>query len=452
MHPLAHRTLMSAMVPLRCRFARRMQGRENWPLERIRAYQERKLRKVIAYCWKHVPLYQDKWKGVIDGPEDIQSIADLQKLPLLTKQEVREQRDAMRSRAPWARGNEARTGGSTGEPIIFRLSRFDEELSWAQMYVGWFRAGYRIGDPILAIGGESIGVGLGDRRSWKDWVLNKRASSSSNLTRERVETLVQSPHFHQAKLMFGYPNGIRELCEHLADLNVRPRSLVGVICTAEVMLPEVRQRIVEVLGTPRVLDQYGLNDGGLHACEGPEMDGLHLSFHRGVLEILDTENRQINELGQPGRAVATTLTNFATPFIRYETGDHVHWQSFEPSASGITWPRLGPIDGRTGDLIYMSNGRTIAMPGLTLVMRWMEGLARYQFIQTGPDAVTARLLKGPGFAMSEDQVIAFLRERIAGEIDWTIEWGAPSMTRNGKLLVLRNDWLRGQGLTRPPGR
>jgi phenylacetate-CoA ligase len=46
--------------------------------------------------------------------------------------------------------------------------------------------------------------------------------------------------------------------------------------------------------------------------------------------------------------------------------------------------------------------------------------------------------------------LAFLRQRIAPDVDWSIVWGEPELTRNGKLLVIRNDWLRNQGLTRPP--
>jgi len=52
--------------------------------------------------------------------------------------------------------------------------------------------------------------------------------------------------------------------------------------------------------------------------------------------------------------------------------------------------------------------------------------------------------------LSEEETLAFLRKRIAPEVDWSIVWGEPELTRNGKLLVIRNDWLRNQGLTRPP--
>jgi len=329
------------------------------------------------------------------------------------------------------------------------MTSYDEQLSWAQMYLGWSWAGYRLGDPFLVVGGESVGVGLSDKRSRRDRVMNRWVSSGSNLTLERARALAQSAHFPSIRLIYGYPNSIRELCEHFATLGVRPPLLQGVICTAEVMRPEVRKRISEVLGVSRVLDQYGLNDGGLHACEGPEQDGLHLSFHRAILEILDDKNRQITALKQSGKAIATTLTNLAMPFVRYETGDVVHWYSRDVSPSGVSMPRVGPVEGRTGDVIYLPSGRSIPMPGLTLVMRWIDGLKSYQFIQTDSDSVTARLDRGAGFGLSDADVIAFLRQRISDEIRWNVVWAGPELTVNGKLLIIRNDWLRKQGLTRP---
>ena len=43
-----------------------------------------------------------------------------------------------------------------------------------------------------------------------------------------------------------------------------------------------------------------------------------------------------------------------------------------------------------------------------------------------------------------------LRKRIAQEIRWNVAWGPPELTMNGKALIIRNDWLRKQGLVRPP--
>lgn len=440
MNTFLHQLLIAASVPKRVAFYGLMKQRLHWSPERIAEYQAVKLCELMAYCWQYVPFYREHWKGHIDDPRDIQSLADLQKLPLLTKDHVRDHLEALTTTHPGVKSTAARTGGSTGRPIIFRMTSVDEQLAWAHMYIGWSWAGYRIGDPFLVVGGESVGQALGDKRSFKDKVMNRWVSSGSNLTLERTRTLVAQPHFNRIRLIYGYPNSIRELCEFLVQLNVRPKSLKGVVCTAEVMRPEVRARIEELLGV-KVLDQYGLNDGGLHACEGPEQDGLHLSFHRGILEILNDDGHQIHALKKTGRAIATLFSNRAMPFVRYETGDRVHWHSFSPSVSGVGWPRIGPVDGRAGDVLSFPNGRKVPMPGLTLVMRWIDGLNSYQFIQTGPTEVTVRLDRGPGFSWTEAQVIEYLNAKIGSEVSWTVVWGMPELTQNGKLLIIRNEWL-----------
>jgi phenylacetate-CoA ligase len=447
---LLHSLLMRVAVPQRLRLLDLVRSRESWGTEAVRAYQEEKLRETIRYCWQYVPFYRRHWKGYLDDPRDIRTLEDLQKLPVVSRQLFRENVAEIITTDPAVKYTEARTGGSTASPIIYRTTHHDDEFAWAQLYSGWYWAGWRFGEPFLIVGGESVGVGIGDRRTRNDWIINRWVTSGSNITTARTQHLVDSPVFKRATFIYGYPNSIRELCERLSELGARPPRVRGVVCTAEVMLPEVRARISEVLGGVPVLDQWGLGDGAQHACESSVGDGLHVSFHRGILEVVDDQDRQIWDIKQTGRGLATSLTNLATPFVRYETGDQIHWHSFDVATSGVRWPRIGTIEGRIGDVIHLPSGRSIPMPGLTLVMRWLEGLKHFQLIQTGPNAVTVRLDRDVGYKLSDEETLAFLRQRIAPDVDWNIVWDAPELTRNGKLLVIRNDWLRKQGLTRPP--
>ncbi len=435
--------IMAASVPIRTSYFHCLRNKQYWPLERITRYQERKLRKMVHYCWDYVPFYKTIWEKFIQGPEEIRNIKDLERLPVITKKDITDNYTELVTRNRLVFSQESRTGGSTGQPLKFQMTRLDEEISWAQMYVGWSRAGYSIGDPFLVIGGESIGAGLHDKRIWRDRLLNRWISSGSNITRERVIALSRTGYFNQIRLIYGYPTAIREMCEHFHDLKIRPMQIQGVVCTAEPLRPEVRHRIKEILQIDNVLDQWGLNDGGMHAAEGKEQDGLHVSFYRGILEIIDSENRQIYEKEKTGKGIATSLCNFAMPFIRYDTGDMLHWKSFEPSPSGITWPRIGPVDGRTGDVIHLKN-KSITMPGLTLVMRWMEGLLEYQFIQTGPNDITVNLKRGNNFQLTEAETRSYLKTKIDDQVNWTIQWKEAERTANDKILIVRNDWFRNQ--------
>lgn len=449
MHYFIHRVLMTVAVPLRVKIMHKILSRLSWERTEIKQYQEEKMRNTVKYCWEYVPFYREKWKNYISDPSEIQRIEDLEKLPIISKDEFRDNTHQLISTAPGLKSCEGRTGGSTGSPIIFRTNHEDDETCWGQMYTGWSWAGYRLGDPFLVIGGESVGVGKGDKRNWKDFILNRWITSGSNITRERVEYLCCQPVFKKIKIIYGYPNSIREFGEHLRALGLQFPKLEGIVCTAEVMRTEIRNRIADLYGVRNIVDQWGLADGGLQACEGPEQDGLHLHFHSGLLEIVNNQAKQITKFGDVGRGIATSLTNRATPFVRYETGDMLHWYKAEPSPSGIGWPRIGPVDGRSGDVIYLPSGRSIPMPGLTLVMRWIEGLHDYQFIQTSRDQVVVRLNPGKNFTLRKSEAIKYLQEKISDEVDWKVEFAAPVLTNNGKLLIIRNDWLRDQGLSRP---
>src|SRR3989442_1481154 len=330
---------MRVLTPERARLLRLIKNRESWDPDRIRTYQEERLRGIIRYCWDYVPFYREHWQGHLAAPRDVRAIEDWARLPPVTRQLFREHAREFVTTKASVKSTEARSGGSTASPVIYRTTRHDDEFASAQLYNGWTWAGWRMGEPFLGVGGEPVGVGLGDKRNWREW---------------------------------------------------------------------------------------------------------------GILEMVDAANQPFTTLHQPGYGLATSLTNLATPFVRYETGDRIHWHSFAPSPLGIAWPRIGQVEGRIGDVIHLSTGRSIPMPGLTLVMRWMEGLKHYQFIQTGPDAVTVRLDRGPDFTLTENDAKLFLRRRIAEEVNWTVEWGPPELTQSRKLLVIRNDWLRRQGLARPP--
>jgi phenylacetate-CoA ligase len=81
MNFLLHQFLITAATPRRVGLYRLMKARAAWTPDQIRTYQEKKLRDVIVYCWQHIPFYREHWRGHIDDPREINTIADLHKLP-----------------------------------------------------------------------------------------------------------------------------------------------------------------------------------------------------------------------------------------------------------------------------------------------------------------------------------------------------------------------------------
>src|SRR5580704_13861761 len=94
-------------------------------IEELRA---KKLRALIEYSYSNVSYI----RGVMDQsgitPRDIQGPADLRRLPLMRKADVRKNREAMRSRIA-GKLTSFSTGGSTGEPLLYDLPK-DRIASW----------------------------------------------------------------------------------------------------------------------------------------------------------------------------------------------------------------------------------------------------------------------------------------------------------------------------------
>ena len=92
-----------------------------------------------------------------------------------------------------------------------------------------------------------------------------------------------------------------------------------VLTLSETLYDEQRASI-EAAFACKVFDHYGMAERVVFASECNEHAGHHLNLDYGITELLNSSNQPIEE-GKLGKIVATSLHNFAMPFIRYETSD-----------------------------------------------------------------------------------------------------------------------------------
>ena len=118
--------------PLFERHLRDLMESERWSAAEIEAYQNEKLRSLVRHAYENVPFYRERWQSLGITPEDIRSREDLAKLPILTKEDVRQNLDRLLSR------NASRdelvlkhTSGTTGKALHFYVSRSSIPFQWA---------------------------------------------------------------------------------------------------------------------------------------------------------------------------------------------------------------------------------------------------------------------------------------------------------------------------------
>lgn len=390
--------------PAQLRHSRLLAVSERWPEERVREEQWRALRGVVAWVYRHNRYYRRRMAELGAEPGDVRSPADYRRLPMLTKQDLREHLSELISDGfDPSTLERRRTGGSSGVPVqLF----WDREASRAKAAItarhdAW--AGFRVGEKKAALWGDV-------KRATTLWGKLKEALHTRTIFLDTLEMdearlleFVEAVRRTRTRLLFGHGHSVYHLACFVRDRGIPGLRLDAIISSAEMLPPEER-RVVEAVFGNVVFDRYGCEEVGLIASECAEHDGMHVAAEGLYVEILDGTERE------PGRVVVTDLLNHGTPLLRYEIGDLATTRS-GACACGRGLPRIGKVTGRTSDVLYGPEGKQVS--GISLldtVTIHIPGFRQVQVVQERLDELTFRVVRDG--AVSEAS-LAMLRGAVA---------------------------------------
>jgi phenylacetate-CoA ligase len=158
------------------------------------------------------------------------------------------------------------------------------------------------------------------------------------------------------------------------------------------------------------------------------------------MEVVGEDGRPVESPGQIGEIVLTGFGNYATPFIRYRTGDR--GIIGEPCLKcGRGHKVLTGIEGRLGDFLLGKQGRVLPISALNFHTDEFLQVFAHQFVQEEPGRVTLRIVPRPGFSAQDRTAInRLVAEKLGLDIFLTIEEvGAIQRTPRGKqpLIIQR---------------
>ena len=275
-----------------------------------------------------------------------QNVAQFSDLPIIDKRFIHEHFDELQN--PHFKGAVFRkkTGGSTGEPLIYYTGAQAQSYLWAGIYLAWEAAGYRFGDRIAYLAGPSL-FSSGYRQSIYFRLLKVTLFSAFNLSAETMNEYGRQLQHSDIRLLYGYPSAIHLLARHYLDAGkTLSTTLRGIVCTAETLTPTMRRDIEAAFGVP-CYSQYGCHDAGVSAFECEQRNGFHLITTRCHSEVLPD-----------GRFISTDLSNRAMFMPRYNTGDIVR-KSERQCPCGRGFPLLDEVLGRQNDMVVDTRGTTV---------------------------------------------------------------------------------------------
>ena len=322
------------------------------PREQVLAMQNEKLVKQVQHVWEHVPYYRKKMEEKGVRPEDIKSVADLHKLPFLSKKDLRNAypygmlavplKDCVRIHS---------TSGTTGKRVIAYYTQHDIDL-WEDCCARAIMAAGGTAEDVCQI---SYGYGLFtggagvDGGSHKVGCLTVPASSGN--TERQVMFIMDL----KASILCCTPSYAAYLGESMKEMGYKPEDIplkIGIF-GAEAWSEEMRRDIEATLGI-KAYDIYGLTEisGPGVAFECSAQHGMHINEDHFLVETIDPDTGEVLPEGSQGELVFTSLDKQAFPMLRYRTRD-ICTLTREPCSCGRTHVRMLKLKGRSDDMLII---------------------------------------------------------------------------------------------------
>ncbi len=455
LYPLVNRSLYAGLSK-RMRKYERLEGLS---LAENRELQWRALIRLLQHAYRTTSFYHRRFDSVGLRPSEIASPSDLERIPPLTREDIREDLSGLRSNRYRAdEVSHAATGGTTDTPVPLLRSReaLREKMAVQCRFNSW--AGFHPGDKVFHLWGARQDYSENPSWRWRlyDRYLMRQLWAPTSLFNEAVlESYRQTMNCFRPRIVYAYPTPLALFCEYLRASGRPYHRPASAICTAEPLVDNQRRVIEEALGCP-VFEHYGSREFAMIAGECERHQGLHLSTAAAYVEFLPVEGSEVEGLHE---LLVTDLLNYGMPLIRYRINDCA-LRGPETCSCGRGYPLIRQIIGRTTDVFYLANGDFV--PGVSLTNRVLQvcpGLKKVQIIQETQQDFRVRYVPGPGFGQADlDLLKANLTRFLPDRIEWTFEQVADiERERSGKTRfcishLTRPAIRRADGSTGEPGR
>jgi len=406
---------------------------ERWSAGEIEAYQNEKLRGLIRHAYENVPYYRDRWKALKIAPEDIRSRTDLPKLPVLTKEEVRQNSEKLIS-ATASRGKlfARHTSGTTGKGLHFYMTQEATAFQWAVWWRHRLRFGVSPGTWHANFTGQRV-VPITQRKP-PYWRLNgpmrQFLINMQSLAPDKIASIVELLNSKDLEFYSGYPSFIHMLAVNSSDAGLKLGAPPRVIFTgAENMLDFQRRDIAAFTGAT-LTEHYGCTEACCNVSRCPEFV-YHEDFEFCMMEGVERTP------GDPVKTIICTgLACDAFPFIRYEVGDTAVWAEQGECKCGRRSRTLSRIEGRTDDYVVTPEGARIAR--LDYLFKDALNVKEAQIVQRRLGEIAILVVRRDAYSVKDEQDIrrdvkSWLSPTLSVQFEYVNEIPRPA---NGKFRAV----------------
>lgn len=343
------------------------------------------LNSTLKEVYASVPYYTNLFDSIADKNTDL--LQKFTKIPILTKQTIRENFEDLKSTKKDLSFFENTSGGSTGEPVLFLQDKNYQINMWAAKWC-FFEFCAAFPDNLVKVWGalDELSKNQKVKGQLIDWLYQRNILNAFDLKNTDIENYLDIIVNSKPTFLEGYVEAIYELALKVEDKNFN--GLKGVFTSAGLLQLEKKEIIEKAFGVP-VFNRYGSREVGDIACTRSGDSTLLVNGAFNLIELLDDNGNPVKE-GEIGGIYITQLHNKIMPLVRYDVGDS-GVASKMIDIGGITSVQaFSEIRGRKNTIIETTDARvdSAALTALFFYRTGKEafkGFGKYQLVQYEKD-------------------------------------------------------------------
>ena len=349
--------------------------------EELRARNERCFLELFNKAYDNSPFYQKLYSDAGINKEDIKSLEDIKKLPIITKDMIKAHAEEIRIAPKW-KLIKNHTSGTTGTPLMVYEDWPSIWREQAYFYCYRKRCGYTYGQPIVSLRGNLEKKDL----FLKVHISNTLYLSSYNINPQTTELYFNQIVRHNPVAIEGYPSSLYSLALMMRDKGLQLH--IPVAFTSSESLLDYQRELIEKQLDTQIYDHYGTTERTIRLSE---------SFnHNGYFE---DPGYSINEYTEDGE-ITTSLINYSFPLIRYKGNDVIElMEATEENLQVI----VKKIQGRKSSYLIGKDGTEYSGALLTRVFKDISTIDNAQFVQEKKGEVKLNYVPGNGFTKEDEQ-------------------------------------------------
>lgn len=402
-----HKWNVSARVLKQFQLLRRSQNLSN---VQLREWQRKRLQKLLLHAYSNTEYYRDVFDRSNVDPTDFHDLEDLNKFPILTKKNVRENIHfgLFATGHDKSKMNLVRTSGSTGEPFRIYCDTEQLEMRMAATMRGYWWAGWRPMERQLRLWHQKIGMSFVEimREKIDAVLMRRRFIPAFEMSPKSCEEFIANIAKQNPVLIDGYAESLEYLSDTSEMIKNKTKSVQAVVSSAQELSESARKKIENNLGA-KVFDKYGAREFSGIAYQMDAGENYQCVSETYYVEIL--KDGKPAKPGEIGEVYITDLVNWNFPIIRYQIGDLA---GIPKTKTNSPFFELSKIYGRTKSIVRFSDGSWQPSSFFLHLLKEFEGeIARFQVVQKTVEVLTVKVVRGPFFSdETEKRVIDNLRE------------------------------------------